>query len=75
MTKQMETQEQNTAEQKSSDEELRQREVRSVRLAANGSDKTFHPSFVPDTHSGEVRASCDEDQPAERRAKGAEGEG
>lgn len=43
MSKQMETQEQNTAEQKkSSDEESRRREVRSVRLAVIGSDEIFH---------------------------------
>lgn len=40
MSKQMETREQNAAEQKkSSDEESRQREVRSVRLAMNSSDE------------------------------------
>lgn len=42
MSKQMETQEQNTEQKKSSDEESRRREVRSVRLAMNGSDEIFH---------------------------------
>lgn len=79
MTKQRETLERNAAEKKNTSLSLsldgasRQKEVRSFHLAVNGSDKifdrllTFVP-FVPDTRSGEVRASCDEDQPAQRGA-------
>lgn len=76
MTKQRETLERNAAEKKNTSLSLsldgasRQKEVRSFHLAVNGSDKIFDQllTFVPHTRSGEIRASCDEDQPAQRGA-------
>lgn len=79
MTKQMEIQQHNAVEQKKMSQSLtvegesRQKEVRSFHFAVKGSVKIFYQIFV--TFSPEIRPSCDEDQPAQRGARGAEGEG